>query len=81
MQEDEVLVTVTAAPLKQLDRAIAAGTLTTAAPKHQQPKTLPVVRGTDGAGRMGDGSRVYFLVHRRPLGCPPEFSGDTSCID
>ena len=63
---DEVLVTVTAAPLKQLDRAIAAGT------HYSSPKTLPVVCGTDGAGRMADGSRVYFMVHRRPFGTMAE---------
>jgi len=62
----ETLVHVTAASIKQLDRAIVAG-------KHYySPKTLPIVCGTDGAGRTADGARVYFSVERRPFGALAE---------
>ena len=62
----ETLVEVRAAAIKQLDRAIAAGT------HYSSPKTLPVVCGTDGAGRAPDGARVYFHVERRPFGSMAE---------
>lgn len=59
---DEQLVSVTAAALKQLDRAIVAGT------HYSSPKDLPFVPGTDGVGLLGDGTRVYFAADRRPFG-------------
>ncbi|MCP3097718.1 zinc-binding alcohol dehydrogenase family protein [Myxococcus sp. K15C18031901] len=58
----EALVTVEAASIKQLDRAIVAGT------HYSSPRKLPVVCGTDGTGRLADGTRVYFSTHRRPFG-------------
>ena len=61
-QGDERRVDVTAASIKQLDRAIAAGT------HYSSPRVLPVVPGTDGVGRLADGSRVYFAANRRPFG-------------
>ena len=59
---DEAVVSVTAASVKHLDRAIAAGT------HYSSPRALPVVCGTDGVGRLGDGTRVYFATNRRPFG-------------
>jgi NADPH:quinone reductase-like Zn-dependent oxidoreductase len=66
LKEGETLVEVTAASIKQLDRAIVAGT------HYSSPKALPVVCGTDGVGRTGDGARVYFQVERRPWGAMAE---------
>ena len=66
IRDGETLIEVRAAAIKQLDRAIAAGT------HYSSPKTLPVVGGTDGAGRAPDGSRVYFSVQRRPFGAMAE---------
>lgn len=68
VREGEMLLDVRAAAIKQLDRAIAAGT------HYSSPKTLPVVSGADGAGRAPDGSRVYFAVQRRPFGAMAERS-------
>lgn len=59
---DEIVVTVTAASIKQLDRAIAAGT------HYSSPRELPVIPGTDGVGRLPDGAQVYFAANRRPFG-------------
>lgn len=59
---DEVLVTVAAAALKQLDRALAGGR------HYASPQKLPVVCGTDGVGITGTGDRVYFAVNRHPFG-------------
>jgi len=65
-QDGEAIVEVAAASIKQLDRAIAAG-------KHySSPRALPVVCGTDGAGRLADGTRVYFATGRRPFGAMTE---------
>lgn len=61
-QGDEQLVGVTAAAVKQLDRAIVAGT------HYSSPKQLPFVPGTDGVGTLADGTRVYFAINRRPFG-------------
>lgn len=58
----EELVEVTAAGIKQLDRAIVSGT------HYSSPRQLPVVPGTDGVGRTGNGTRVYFAANRRPFG-------------
>jgi NADPH:quinone reductase-like Zn-dependent oxidoreductase len=65
-RDDETLVDVRAAAIKQLDRAIAAGR------HYSTPKTLPVVCGTDGVGRAADGARVYFYLQRRPFGAMAE---------
>jgi NADPH:quinone reductase-like Zn-dependent oxidoreductase len=63
---DETIVEVTAAPIKQFDRALAVGA------HFASPKSLPVVCGTDGAGRLGDGTPVYFTVERQPFGAMAE---------
>ncbi|MGD1037723.1 MAG: zinc-binding alcohol dehydrogenase family protein [Roseiarcus sp.] len=65
-QDGEAIVEVAAASIKQLDRAIAMG-------KHySSPRALPVVCGTDGVGRLADGTRVYFAANRRPFGAMAE---------
>lgn len=74
IRDGETLVEVRAAAIKQLDRAIAAGT------HYSSPKTLPVVGGTDGAGRAPDGSRVYFAVQRRPFGAMAERAPATLAV-
>lgn len=60
--DGEALVAVTAAGVKQLDRAIVGGT------HYSSPKALPFVPGTDGVGTLADGARVYFAANRRPFG-------------
>jgi len=62
----ETLVEVRAAAIKQLDRAIASGS------HYASPKDLPIVCGTDGVGVAPDGTRVYFVVRRRPFGSMAE---------
>ena len=52
--EGELLVTVTAAALHQIVRALAAGT------HYGSTAQLPFVPGVDGVGRLPDGRRVYF---------------------
>ena len=63
---DEVMITVAAAALKQLDRALAGGE------HYASPKALPVICGTDGVGRTDSGERVFFAVNRRPFGAMAE---------
>lgn len=66
----ETPVRVTAAPIKPLDRAIAAGT------HYSSPKAdaLPIVAGQDGVGLLPDGTRAYFMAARRPFGTMAERS-------
>lgn len=64
--EGEVIVDVIAAGIKQLDRAIVKGV------HYSSPKTLPIVPGTDGVGRLQDGTRVYFSSFRQPFGAMAE---------
>lgn len=64
----EIAVTVAAAALKQLDRALASGR------HYASPATLPVVCGTDGVGKTAAGERVYFAVNRRPFGAMAEIT-------
>jgi NADPH:quinone reductase-like Zn-dependent oxidoreductase len=52
--DGELLVTVTAAALHQIVRALAAGT------HYGSTAQLPFVPGVDGVGRLPDGTRVYF---------------------
>nr|WP_315033228.1 zinc-binding alcohol dehydrogenase family protein [uncultured Chryseobacterium sp.] len=55
--ENEVLVNVVAASIKNLDKARAGGKhYSTENEEHQ-----PTVIGSDGAGHLEDGSRVYFF--------------------
>lgn len=57
VQENEILISVKAASIKNLDRARAGGNhYSTENQKHQ-----PVVIGTDGAGYLENGSKVYFF--------------------
>lgn len=65
-QAGEVLIEVTLAGIKQLDRAMVAGT------HYSSPRTLPVVPGTDGVGYAPDGQRVYFASFRQPHGALAE---------
>lgn len=65
-QDGEVVVEVLAAGIKQLDRAIVAGT------HYSSPKNLPFVPGTDGVGLTPDGQRVYFASFRQPHGALAE---------
>ena len=70
----ESLVHVSAAAIKQLDRAIVRGT------HYGSPRRLPVVCGTDGVGRLDDGSRVYFASMRPPFGSMAERSAATLTV-
>ncbi|WP_199637887.1 zinc-binding alcohol dehydrogenase family protein [Serratia sp. PAMC26656] len=65
-QAGEVLIEVTLAGIKQLDRAMVAGT------HYSSPKSLPIVPGTDGVGYTPDGQRVYFASFRQPHGALAE---------
>src|SRR5260370_122903 len=60
--EGEVLINVSAAALKPVDKQMAAGT------HYASPREFPVVCGMDGLGRLGDGTRVFFGGARRPYG-------------
>ena len=64
--EGEVLVSVRAAALKPVDKAIASGS------HYTSPRELPVVCGVDGVGCLDDGSRVFFGGPRRPYGAMAE---------
>ena len=65
--DGEVVVTVLAAALKPLDKQLASG-------RHyaSQSRKPPYVCGTDGAGRLEDGSRVLFVMPRWPYGAMAE---------
>jgi NADPH:quinone reductase-like Zn-dependent oxidoreductase len=60
--DGEVLIQVCAAALKSVDKQMAAGT------HYASPSEFPVVCGTDGVGRLEDGTRVFFGGPRRPYG-------------
>lgn len=64
--DGEVRVRVTAAALTPLARARAAGM------HYSAGGTFPFVAGVDGAGRLDDGRRVYFLLPRAPQGAMAE---------
>ncbi len=66
LAEGEVLIHVSAAALKSVDKQMAAGT------HYASPHELPVVCGTDGVGRLEDGTRVFFGGPRRPYGAMAE---------
>lgn len=56
-QENEIIVTVKAASIKNLDRARAGGShYSTDNQEHQ-----PTIIGTDGAGYLENGNKVYFF--------------------
>jgi NADPH:quinone reductase-like Zn-dependent oxidoreductase len=58
----ELLVSVTAAGLHPIVKALANGT------HYGSTGELPFVPGVDGVGRLDDGSRVYFGISRSPFG-------------
>lgn len=60
--EKEEIVTVTAAGLHQIVKALANGT------HYGSTAALPFIPGTDGVGRLEDGTRVYFGASRSPFG-------------
>jgi NADPH:quinone reductase-like Zn-dependent oxidoreductase len=64
--EGEVLINVSAASLKPVDKQMAAGT------HYAGPQEFPVVCGMDGVGRLDDGTRVFFGGARRPYGAMAE---------
>ena len=64
--DGEVLIHVVAAALKSVDKQVAAGT------HYTSPRELPVICGTDGVGRLEDGTRVFFGGPRRPYGTMAE---------
>lgn len=61
-QSGELLVTVTAAGLHPIVKALASG-------KHYgSTAQFPFIPGLDGVGRLADGSRVFFAATHRPWG-------------
>src|SRR5271154_3784574 len=60
--EGERLVTVTAAGLHPIVKALAKGT------HYGSSGELPFVAGVDGVGKLEDGTRVYFGIARSPFG-------------
>jgi len=57
VQENEILISVKAASIKNLDRARAGGNhYSTENQQHQ-----PAIIGTDGAGYLENGNKVYFF--------------------
>jgi NADPH2:quinone reductase len=64
--EDKVVVSVLAAGINHLDLAKAGGSFYTG------PPTIPSVPGSDGVGRLADGTRVYFDEPVAPFGSMAE---------
>lgn len=64
--EGEVVVQVGASALKPVDKQLASGG------HYASPRELPLVCGSDGVGRLDDGSRVFFGGPRRPFGAMAE---------
>jgi len=62
----EALVHVRASALKPVDKQMAAGS------HFASPRDFPAVCGTDGVGRLDDGTRVFFGGARRPYGAMAE---------
>jgi NADPH:quinone reductase-like Zn-dependent oxidoreductase len=60
--EGERLVSVTAAGLHPIVKALAKGT------HYGSSGELPFIAGVDGVGRLDDGTRVYFGIARSPFG-------------
>ncbi len=65
---DELIVTVTAAGLHPLVKAMASGM------HYGSTGALPLIPGVDGVGKLEDGSRVYFTASRVPFGSMAERS-------
>ena len=84
--QDEVLVHVTAASLKNIDKALASGS------HYGSDIQLPTVCGVDGVGVLENGTRVFCGGARRPYGmmatlsvvprtwCVPVPEGVDDCI-
>jgi len=72
----ELLVTVKAAGLHPIVKALAKGT------HYGSTGELPFVPGVDGVGRLEDGSRVFFGMGRAPYGTFAEraLAADWMCI-
>lgn len=66
--DGEVLIHVIAAALKAVDKQVASGT------HYTSPSELPVICGTDGVGRLENGTRIFFGGPRRPYGTMAERS-------
>jgi NADPH:quinone reductase-like Zn-dependent oxidoreductase len=66
--EGERLVSVTAAGLHPIVKALARGT------HYGSSGELPFIAGVDGVGRLEDGTRVYFGISRSPFGAFSERS-------
>ncbi len=64
--QDEVIVRVKAASLKNADKAMASGS------HYDSHRQLPVVCGIDGVGVLDDGRRVYCGGSRPPYGMMAE---------
>jgi NADPH:quinone reductase-like Zn-dependent oxidoreductase len=60
--EGEKLVTVSAAGLHPIVKALAKGT------HYGSSGSLPFIAGIDGVGKLEDGTRVYFGIARSPFG-------------
>src|SRR5260370_12856341 len=60
--EGEKLVTVSAAGLHPIVKALAKGT------HYGSSGELPFIAGVDGVGKLEDGTRVYFGIARSPFG-------------
>lgn len=66
--DGEVIVHVSAAGLHPIVKGLAKGA------HYGSSGELPFVPGVDGAGRLADGTRVYFLASRAPFGSMSERS-------
>ncbi len=66
--EGERLVRVTATGLHPIVRSLASGS------HYGSAGELPIIPGLDGAGRLEDGSRVFFASARSPFGTFAELS-------
>src|SRR5215475_8061448 len=64
--QDEVIVHVKAASLKNIDKAMASGS------HYDSHRELPVVCGVDGVGVLDDGTRVFCGGSRPPYGMMAE---------
>jgi NADPH:quinone reductase-like Zn-dependent oxidoreductase len=67
-QEGEFLVQVRAAALHPVVKAMANGT------HYGSSSQFPSIVGLDGAGRLQDGTRVYFGALRKPFGSMAELA-------
>jgi NADPH:quinone reductase-like Zn-dependent oxidoreductase len=66
LKDGEVLVTVRAAGLHPLVKAIASGA------HYSSTGEVPMIPGVDGVGTLEDGTRVYFGFVRKPWGTMAE---------